>query len=438
MLTDSVIPEITQNPALNEFLVAFGKGEYLCMEGDESKDLYILLSGKLALYKGDKKITEVAEVGTPIGEISFLLKTKRTATVKAISPVETIRIPQAKLERFLKEFPAFMWHISEVLARRLDAGTQAWHALKEFCDSVPDALIAAEKDGRLITWNRSAEMVFGRNWEQMKAGTIDALYQEPDRFRQSLSDLEQSEVVKEKLFEINHPREGLRYVSTSLNFLYDGRHNISGVLALSRDVTDLEKIRRNYRRLRVWMLPLLIAVAIVAGASFFAVPYFKDRHRISDIQNQALRDRIGNDYILLQSLTSAALAERDTPTIHRVINEFGRLRRESTDPYLGLVILNDDKRVVAAYSIREQRIKPEMVGSSYADISFEPLQNSSHRVLSLYWSNERTGFGQKAIELAFEIKHDDRLAGWLIFQMNMEILTREYAVDEAVLRRYAF
>jgi hypothetical protein len=79
-----------------------------------------------------------------------------------------------------------------------------------------------------------------------------------------------------------------------------------------------------------------------------------------------------------------------------------------------------------------------MAGSSYADISFEPLQHSSHRVLSVYWSNERSGFGQKAVELAFEIKRDDRLAGWLIFQMNMKILTRQYAVDEVVLRRYAF
>jgi PAS domain S-box-containing protein len=438
MLDNSVVREIVQNPSLNEYLLDFHAGEFLCTEGDESKDLHILLSGRLALYKGDKKITEISEEGTPVGEISFLLQSRRTATVKALSPVKTVCIPQEKLETFLAEFPALMWRISEVLARRLDAGTQVWQALKEFCDNVPDAVVAAEKGGRIITWNRSAETLFGRSWDQMQGASADELYRDSDQYRRALAGLEQSDGIKEKVFAVDHPQRGQRFISTSLNFLYDGKRNISGVLALSRDVTESERMRRNYRRILFWMLPLLLAVGVAVGASFFAVPYFKGRSRIHDIQHQALRDRIANDYLLLHSLVSAALEQGDTAAIRRVLRDFARMRQESFAPYRGLVLLGRDKKVVTAYSLQDHRIKTDMVGSSYADIPFEAIEGSCHSVLSVYWADDATAFGQKGVELAFEVKPGDQPAGWLILQMDTRRLAREYAADESVLKTYKF
>ena len=152
-----MLEEIINDPAMNKYLIAFRKGEILCMEGDASKDLYILVSGKVESLKGQQRITEIAERGSSIGEISFLLGTKRTATIKARCDGTAIRIPEDKVNQFLQEFPVLGWQIPRLLAQRLEEGNRAYVVLKEFCDQLPDAVVATEEDGKIIAWNKAAE-----------------------------------------------------------------------------------------------------------------------------------------------------------------------------------------------------------------------------------------------------------------------------------------
>ena len=77
------IDEIISNPDLTKYLITFTSGQTVFLEGDDSQDLYILVTGQVEIFKGDMKIRDITQEGTVFGEISFFLGDKRTASVKA-------------------------------------------------------------------------------------------------------------------------------------------------------------------------------------------------------------------------------------------------------------------------------------------------------------------------------------------------------------------
>jgi hypothetical protein len=92
-----VLDEITNNESLrNRYLKTFKAGDVLFHEGDDSQDLYILISGHLEVFKGDKKLSEIIDPGSVLGEAAFLLGAKRTATVKAEESVAGSAFPKPR------------------------------------------------------------------------------------------------------------------------------------------------------------------------------------------------------------------------------------------------------------------------------------------------------------------------------------------------------
>ncbi|HEX9909605.1 MAG TPA: cyclic nucleotide-binding domain-containing protein, partial [Desulfatiglandales bacterium] len=73
-----MLDEIIHNKDLEKYLKTYQKGDTIFREGDESQDLYLLVSGHLEILKGDKKIAEITEQGALFGELSSLLGAKRT------------------------------------------------------------------------------------------------------------------------------------------------------------------------------------------------------------------------------------------------------------------------------------------------------------------------------------------------------------------------
>ena len=76
--------------------------DYLIREGDESTQMYFLQSGSMAVFKrkGDSE-NQIGTIysGELIGEMSFLDKEPRSASVKAISTCELIVIPSEKFQK---------------------------------------------------------------------------------------------------------------------------------------------------------------------------------------------------------------------------------------------------------------------------------------------------------------------------------------------------
>jgi PAS domain S-box-containing protein len=433
-----MLEEIIHNPSLHRYLVTFEKGTTIFLEGDASQDLYILVSGQLDIYKGIKIISSLVEEGSLFGETSFLLGTKRTATVKARDAAHALRIPKEEVAVFLHEFPAVAGEISTMLAHRLDEANQVIYGLKEFCDQLPDAVVLTDKNGKIISWNIAAGKLYGRSWNQMRYKAVEEMYEEPDAYRAFIEEVRTSYPVSEKIFKIRHPIKGTRFVSTSTTVLFDGHHHFQGMLSLARDVTSMRKMEEKYRRARYWLTPCVILLVLLSTALFFTYPHFTKSYQLTDERKRELRNQIAKDYLMLTSLLTNLFEAEDRKNAAHLLEDFFAIQDKASVPYTGVVVLDRDKKVFLAYSITPEIDAQTMVGSSYAGIEFHDSEQSKHKVLNLFRVDHNHPMGRKGIEIAFAIEKENRSLGWLIFQMNVELLKQKFGIEEKELEKFCF
>ena len=91
----------------------------LIEENSDTGALYFLATGALEVLKDGVRIAEVREEGAVFGEMSVLLKSPHTATVRALEATE-VHVAENP-ESFLQEHPDVMFYVAEILARRLNA-----------------------------------------------------------------------------------------------------------------------------------------------------------------------------------------------------------------------------------------------------------------------------------------------------------------------------
>lgn len=102
--------------------IKLNPGDFLLHEGEESTEMYYLQSGTLAVLK--RKGDSVQQIGTIIsgelvGEMSFLDKHPRSATVKAITESVLVIVPHEKLEATLNGLPKWFTALLHTLLDRL-------------------------------------------------------------------------------------------------------------------------------------------------------------------------------------------------------------------------------------------------------------------------------------------------------------------------------
>jgi len=433
-----MLEEIIKNPELDRYLTHFDKGQILFLEGDDSQDLFILVSGQLDIIKGNKKIAEISKAGDLFGEMSFLLGARRTATVKAKSEGKTICIPEEDITSFVGEFPDVATAITRLLAQRLEETSQILFGLKEFCDQLPDAVILTGRDGNILTWNTVAEKMYGRAWDQMRYRSVEDIYEEPKEYKNFLEEVQSRYSVREKILKIRHPENGTRYISTSTTVLYDGHHNFQGVLSLGRDVTSFKKMEKRYHRARYWVALSLILLGLLATGMFLGYQYVVQDSKNIDVKKQGLRSQLGKDFLLLKSLLVNHFMVIDRPKTGQLMKEFINIQGVVDSPYKGLVFLDRDKKVFDAYSIKDGSDTTKLIDSSYAGIEFQGNAHSLNKALTLYRADKNHPMGQKGIEIAFEINGNGDLLGWLVFQMDMDLLKDKYGVNEEDLKGFQF
>ncbi|MFC1883221.1 cyclic nucleotide-binding domain-containing protein [Thermodesulfobacteriota bacterium] len=433
-----MIDQIIKNPELEAYAVNVRAGQTIFLEGDDSQDLYILVSGKVDIIKGNTKIAETSEPGSIIGEMSFLLGESRTATVKAKEDIKVLRIPKEEAGVFLERFPYVTAEISRVLARRLEETSTIMFGLREFTDQLPDAVIHTDKDGEILTWNRAAEIVYGRELAQVQTKGIGEIFEDQEEYRAFFDQSKAGVPIKEKVIKTRHPDKGIRFISTSTTILYDGHHNFQGVLSTGRDVTEIKKLEKRYRWTKRWLVPVLCSLLILIAAVFYGFPYFSKGYETVDVTKRDLRDLLAKDYLLLHSLIVEPFALRDRQKTNEIMKEFFDIQESKKKPVTGLVLLDNDKRVFNSYSISEDIDSHEFVGHSYTGIPFRGEENSPHKVIILYRSNKGNPMGRRGIEIAFELLKDRKRIGWLILQMDVGLLRSEYGINARTLQMFEF
>lgn len=96
-------------------------GEVLLSEGKTSGHIYVLAEGRIEVLRGNTQVAVVSEPGSVFGEMSVLLNTPHTATVRALSPV-TVYV-YADAAGFMRSDPQIAFVIARLLAQRLNSAT---------------------------------------------------------------------------------------------------------------------------------------------------------------------------------------------------------------------------------------------------------------------------------------------------------------------------
>ncbi len=104
---------------LDRYTKSYSSGAYVCQQGDEGNELYILRRGKLKIYIDNHPITEIDKSGTVIGEMIFFLGESRTASIQAIEDTSLAIIKKEDLEKILKDSPNFLKTLATNIANRI-------------------------------------------------------------------------------------------------------------------------------------------------------------------------------------------------------------------------------------------------------------------------------------------------------------------------------
>src|SRR3977135_1912818 len=81
--------------------------------------LFFLIDGEVEVTKDDVPLAEITEPGSVFGEMSALLGTSHRASVRAVTSSSFYVVEDGR--RCLEIHPVVAMHVSEILARRLDA-----------------------------------------------------------------------------------------------------------------------------------------------------------------------------------------------------------------------------------------------------------------------------------------------------------------------------
>lgn len=101
----------------------YQKGETIIREGEKDKTIYFLVSGKVGIYKGKKLVSTIDKPNSPIGEISAILETPRTATCIALEESELVAY-KGGIDEIISKYPKTTKAIIKSLAERVARSTE--------------------------------------------------------------------------------------------------------------------------------------------------------------------------------------------------------------------------------------------------------------------------------------------------------------------------
>jgi hypothetical protein len=114
-------PEVMIEISRRLFKVLYTAGETLVWEGEENSDVFILLEGELDVIRKDQSNVGVIHPGDVFGEIAWLTKRTRVATVRASMASTCLVIKDNDLRFLCYQNPGILMAIAERTARRFSS-----------------------------------------------------------------------------------------------------------------------------------------------------------------------------------------------------------------------------------------------------------------------------------------------------------------------------
>lgn len=159
---------------LDDFrLREFEKDEIIFRQGDESREVYIILKGMVRIYKispgGGETSIDLFSTHDLLGEMAALDYQPRSATAKAISPVSLLTMSQENFLRHLHSMPELTLALARLLSQKL-----RWTA--SFAESVAQFDAA----GRLLHFILLYNARYGKELEPGRRYELDLALSQSD------------------------------------------------------------------------------------------------------------------------------------------------------------------------------------------------------------------------------------------------------------------
>jgi anti-sigma regulatory factor (Ser/Thr protein kinase) len=100
-------------------VVSTEKGDIIFREGESSDFLYYIASGEYSVFHKTRHVGMLRTADIFMGEMSFLLNNRRSATVRAETAGKLIKISRRDFVSVIKQFPHYGIFLSKLLARKL-------------------------------------------------------------------------------------------------------------------------------------------------------------------------------------------------------------------------------------------------------------------------------------------------------------------------------
>jgi CRP-like cAMP-binding protein len=101
-------------------------GDVILREGDSSDFIYYIVNGTFGILVGERMVSTLSEEDIFLGEMSFLLEHRRTATVVAKSSGRLIKVSKREFVEAIKKKPHYALLLARLLAQRINRINAAW------------------------------------------------------------------------------------------------------------------------------------------------------------------------------------------------------------------------------------------------------------------------------------------------------------------------
>jgi PPM family protein phosphatase len=129
-LTERELLRVMQAAEIKEY----AQGDIIMREGDKGDELFIVLSGKVAVVRGEATLAHLGP-GEHVGEMALIRAVPRSASVIAEVVTEMVKIKRSDFFEILRREHElaikFLWQFLGVLADRLDATSRELRSARE-------------------------------------------------------------------------------------------------------------------------------------------------------------------------------------------------------------------------------------------------------------------------------------------------------------------
>lgn len=128
-LLGALPPELLEQLRHRSALVKYRRGDLVFAKDDVAAELFVIVSGRVAITAASsddrESVISVLGSGALFGEMPLFDGGGRSATARALTPVQAVAIAFDDVRDVLTQRPELLWPVVAILARRLRATDEA-------------------------------------------------------------------------------------------------------------------------------------------------------------------------------------------------------------------------------------------------------------------------------------------------------------------------